>query len=216
LSPAANQLAAHSDIFRVAITGGIGSGKSTICRLFETLGVSTIDTDQVAHSLTQPGGAAIAPIAQAFGESFILPSGAMDRAAMRSAVFSNAAQKALLEGILHPLIRQGTDALVAEAAGKSPYVLVAIPLLVESLQKNSAQLHQRILLVDCSVDEQRARVMQRSQLALNQVDAIIASQASRAQRLAVANDVVQNRDFQPDVAAQVAALHQLYLRLSAS
>jgi dephospho-CoA kinase len=201
--------------FRVAITGGIGSGKSTVCKAFKALGADFVDTDEVAHALTQPQGVAIAPIAAAFGDAFIDPNGAMDRAAMRAAVFAKPAQRLRLEAILHPLIRQETDIRVKQAfAQGSAYVLVAIPLLVESMNKQSAQAHQRILVVDCSTDEQRSRVMSRSKLTGEQVDAIMGAQASREQRLACANDVLYNRDFQPDLLTQIGVLHQLYRLLA--
>ncbi len=201
--------------FRVALTGGIGSGKSTVCHIFEQLGVQSIDTDQVAHSLTQAGGQAIDAIARTFGQQFIASDGAMDRAAMRAHVFSQPSARAQLEAILHPLIREKTDQLVAAAASKSPYVLVAIPLLAESLQKSTAQRHDRVLVVDCSVQEQRTRVAARSKgqgspLAPAQIDAIIASQATREQRLAIADDVLSNRDFQPDLVQQIDSLNRLY------
>ncbi len=197
--------------FRVAITGGIGSGKSTVCKAFKALGVPYVDTDEVAHALTQSQGIAIAPIAAAFGDRFIDPTGAMDRTAMRAEVFAKPEQRLRLEAILHPLIRQETNLQVKQAAAQgSAYVLVAIPLLVESLKKNSAQVHQRILVVDCSADEQRNRVMARSKLSAAQVDDIMGAQASREQRLACADDVLYNRDFQPDLLAQISVLHQLY------
>jgi dephospho-CoA kinase len=193
--------------FAVGLTGGIGSGKTTVANQFASHGASVIDTDVIAHTLTAAGGKAIAAIAQAFGPAFIDADGAMDRAKMRAHVFAKASEKARLEAILHPLIRQDCQTQAAMAQG--PYVLFVVPLLVES-----ATWHiqvQRVLVVDCPEELQVQRVIERSALALDQVLAIMAAQATRAQRLALAHDVIDNSDGLAPLTAQVRRLHTTYL-----
>lgn len=196
--------------FVVGLTGGIGSGKSTVADLFAARGVTVIDTDQIAHSLTAPGGAAMPAIAAAFGPAFVDASGAMDRARMRQLVFSDAPAKARLEAILHPRIRAATEAATAAATGC--YVMLAIPLLIESGAWRARVA--RVLAVDCPVSLQIARVMTRSGLPEEQVRAIIASQVSRAARLAAADDVIVNDADLAALEAQIARLHDLYLAFS--
>ena len=146
--------------FSVGLTGGIGSGKSAVADLLAQQGAAIIDTDQIAHALTAPGGAAIRPIAEQFGDSFLTPEGALDRAAMRERVFSDAAAKRQLEAILHPLIRQQTRIEAERVPGS--YLVFVVPLLVESGRwKDSVD---RVLVVDCSEALQLERVMRRSQL----------------------------------------------------
>jgi dephospho-CoA kinase len=172
-----------------------------------------VDTDQIAHALTAPGGAAIEPIRQAFGDAVIAPDGRMDRAAMRERAFSDPQARKLLESILHPLIRAGTDAGIAAALqNAAPYVLVAIPLLVEG--GGARGRFDRVLVVDCPADVQVERVMRRSGLARTQVDAIMAAQATREQRLAMADDVVDNGGSPDALPAQVERIDALYRRLS--
>jgi dephospho-CoA kinase len=168
--------------FSVGLTGGIGSGKSAVADLLAQQGAAIIDTDQIAHALTAPGGAAIRPIAEQFGDGFLTPEGALDRAAMRERVFSDAAAKRQLEAILHPLIRQQTRIEAERVPGS--YLVFVVPLLVESGRwKDSVD---RVLVVDCSEALQLERVMRRSQLSAEQVRAIMATQASREARLAAA------------------------------
>ena len=172
----------------IGLTGGIGSGKSTVADALVARGGVLVDTDRIAHELTAPAGAAIEPIRAAFGDAVIAPDGRMDRAAMRERAFSDPQARKRLEGILHPLIRAQTDAGVAAAvAGGAPYVLVAVPLLVEG--GGGRGRFDRILVVDCPPTVQIERVIRRSQLERTQVEAIMAAQASREQRLAVADDV---------------------------
>jgi dephospho-CoA kinase len=210
---------------QIAVTGGIGSGKSTVCAGFAALGAAFVDTDSIAHALTQPRGIAIDPIRNAFGDHFIDASGAMDRAAMRNHVFNDPTAKQRLEAILHPLIRQETARLAVASLQNSPYVLVAIPLLFESMKASGSSRYQRILVVDCSVEEQRTRVANRNltgahagaenaRLVPAQIDVIIAAQASREQRLSIATEVITNRDFQADLPQQIASLHQFYCVLA--
>jgi len=197
----------------VGLTGGIGSGKTTVANLFGALGVPLIDTDVIAHELTGPAGAAMAAIREAFGERVLAADGSLDRAAMRALAFEDTAARKRLESILHPMIREATMRGVAAAAA-SPYAIVVVPLLVES--GAWLQWLDRVLVVDCPVELQVSRVVQRSALARQQVEAILAAQASREQRLAAADDVVENA---ADVAAlepQVKALHTKYLEMAAS
>jgi dephospho-CoA kinase len=196
----------------VGLTGGIGSGKSAAARAFEELGITVIDTDAIAHALTAPGGAAIEPIRAAFGADYVTPGGALDRVRMRELVFADAAKKRLLESILHPMIRSQTSEL-AQAA-RSAYVMLMIPLLIES--HDYRERCQRILVVDCPEELQVERVMARSGLAEEQVRAIMATQVTRAARLAAADDVIDNSRDPAQLRRQVEALHARYLQLTAA
>ena len=197
--------------FVVGLTGGIGSGKSTVADLFVEQGAALVDTDAIAHELTGPAGAAMPLLVEAFGAQVMRADGAMDRAAMRRLVFADPAAKARLEGILHPLIRQ----LSAERcrAATAPYVILAVPLLVES--GTYRERCDRIVVVDCPESLQIERVMARNGMARDEVLAIMAAQATRSQRLAVADDVVVNDAGRTKIYAQVAELHLKYLVLSA-
>jgi dephospho-CoA kinase len=174
---------------RVGLTGGIGSGKSTVCRMLRDLGAWTVDTDAIAHRLTAPGGRALPAIAAHFGSEVIADNGAMDRTRMRELVFADPAQRRALEAILHPMIGEDTRAEAA-AAPEGVIVVFDVPLLVES-GRWRAQV-DRIVVVDCQVETQIARVMQRNGWTAQAVQRIIDQQANRAQRLAVADDVIVN------------------------
>jgi dephospho-CoA kinase len=196
----------------VGLTGGIGSGKSAAAQVFGELGTTVIDTDAIAHALTAPGGAAIAPIRAAFGADYITSEGALSRTRMRELVFADAAKKRQLESILHPMIRTQTSRLVQAAPG--PYVVLMVPLLIESGEYR--QRCQRILVVDCPEELQLARVTARSGLAAAQVRAIMANQVSRAERLAAADDVIDNSQDLAELRRQLEALHARYLQLAAA
>ena len=198
------------DRFSVGLTGGIGSGKSTVADLFAAQGAAVIDTDLIAHQLTAVGGAAIPAIKDSFGAGLIQPDGAMDRAAMRERVFADPAEKKRLEAIMIPLIRRSTREAAEQAQGA--YLLFVVPLLVESGLWR--QRVSRVLTVDCQEEVQLRRVMQRNNLSEAQVRAIIASQASRAERLAAADDVISNEGDSAALLPQVVRLHQLYLELA--
>ena len=186
-----------SGTLRVALTGGIGSGKSAAAHHLERLGAAIVDTDLISHQITAPHGAAIAPIAAEFGERFLTPEGALDRAAMRAEVFANAHARRRLEAILHPLIRrQAADA--CERARAACRVLV-VPLLVET--GGWREMVDRVCVVDCPEGVQIARVIARNGFPEAQVRAMLAAQASRPQRLAIADDVLDN-------STSLAALHQ--------
>jgi dephospho-CoA kinase len=199
----------------VGLTGGIGSGKSTVADRLVERGAALVDTDQIAHALTAPGGAAIDALRAAFGDHAIAPDGRMDRAAMRDRVFSDPQARKTLESILHPLIRAHTDAGVDQARAQgAPYVLVAVPLLVEG--GRAKERFSRILVVDCPEAVQIERVMRRSGLPREQVLAILAAQASRAQRQAVADDLIDNSGPPEALNPQIEALDARYRSLSAA
>lgn len=195
----------------VGLTGGIGSGKSTVAELFVDHGAALVDTDAIAHELTGPGGAAMPALLGEFGAGVATPEGALDRAAMRQLVFADHGVRARLEAILHPLIRRVSSERCAAAT--APYVILAVPLLVES--GSYRQRCDRIAVVDCPESLQIERVMARSGLSAAEVRAIMAAQASRAQRLAAADDILANDGDLAALAARVAWLHADYLRRAA-
>ncbi|MBK7355297.1 dephospho-CoA kinase [Propionivibrio sp.] len=197
--------------FVVGLTGGIGSGKSTVAECFSSLGVAVVDTDVIAHALTVAQGAAMPDIQAAFGESVLLADGGLDRAAMRRLVFSDPSAKSRLEAIIHPLIRHESELRCRLVTGV-PYVMLVVPLLIESAAYR--QRVNRILVVDCDEDLQISRVMARSGLSDKEVRSIIATQASREQRLAAADDVVFNTADREYIREQVIALHRRYLDLT--
>lgn len=192
---------ARQPVRRVGLTGGIGSGKSTVCRMLRDLGAWIVDTDAIAHRLTAPGGRALPAIAAQFGAEVIADNGAMDRTRMRERVFADPAQRRALEAILHPMIGEDTRAEAA-AAPQGAIVVFDVPLLVESGRWRDQV--GRILVVDCPVETQIARVMQRNGWTADAVQRIIDQQASRAQRLAVADDVIVNDGLElEELAAEV-------------
>lgn len=193
--------------FAVGLTGGIGCGKTTVADLFAARGASVIDTDQIAHSLTAPHGAAMPALVAEFGPEFATPEGALDRAKMRALVFSDPGARARLEAILHPRIREATAAAALLATG--PYVIFVVPLLIES--GTWRERVARILAIDCPEEVQVARVMARNGLAEAQVRAIMAAQVTRAQRRLAADDIILNDDGLGALEPQVERLHAFYL-----
>ena len=193
----------------IGLTGGIGSGKSTVAILFAEHGAGIIDTDAIAHRLTQAGGEAIAAIRAAFGNDYLTGNGALDRKKMRGLIFSDAAAKQRLERILHPLIFEQAKAQLWQLQNK-PYILVVVPLLPES--RTFRQLTQRVLVVDCDENTQVARVIGRNLLTDKEVRAIIARQTPRAERLLLADDVIHNDAGLDSLAGQVAVLHERYAK----
>jgi dephospho-CoA kinase len=180
-------------IWRIGLTGGIGSGKSTVASMLAARGAVVIDADAISRSLTAPGGRAIAPIARVFGPQMIDALGALDRQAMREQIFKNAQAKKQLEAIIHPLVSQITQAQAQAAVDSGHRVLVFdVPLLVESGERWRQQM-DRVVVVDCDTATQKQRVMARSGLAADEIDRIIAQQATRAQRLACADVVIVNQ-----------------------
>lgn len=197
--------------FVVGLTGGIGSGKSTVAELFVDRGAALVDTDAIAHELTGVGGGAIPMLREAFGPEILTPEGALDRPAMRRRVFADPSARALLEGILHPSIRRESDERCR--AAKAPYAILAVPLLIESASYRGRC--DRVLVVDCPESLQIERVMARNGMREAEVRAIMAAQASREQRLAAADDVVLNEAGLSQLTHQVEALHRKYMLLLA-
>lgn len=201
-------------MLKVGLTGGIGSGKSQVADFLAQQGASVIDTDVIAHALTAPGGAAMAAIAQAFGPAFVTADGALDRARMRERVFSRPAARKQLEALLHPLIAAQVRQEAAQADGA--YLVFVVPLLVES----GRWLDQvdRVCVVDCDPATQVARVQRRSGLTADTIGRIMSAQATRAQRLAVAHDVIVN-DAHTTISMlqqQVHQLHRMWCTLAAT
>lgn len=193
--------------FVVGLTGGIGSGKSAAAEEFARLGATVVDTDAIARELTEPGGAAMEHIKALFGDAFVTPGGAMDRKAMRDRVFGDPAAKRALESLLHPMIRAESERRIDAASG--PYVIYVVPLLLES--KDPRRRADRVLVVDAPESLQVERVRRRSQLSTPEVRAIMAHQLSRAERLAGADDVIENSGTLDDLRRQVGALHARYV-----
>ncbi|MGP7734700.1 dephospho-CoA kinase [Oceanimonas smirnovii] len=194
----------------IGLTGGIGSGKSTVASLFAGLGADIIDADIIAREVVATGQPALAAIADHFGAEVITASGELDRRALRARVFDNPQEKEWLNALLHPVIRERM--LAACAASTSPYCLLVVPLLVEN---QLTSLCHRVLVVDVSPDVQLTRTIKRDNSNEAQIRAIMAAQASREQRLAAADDIINNNS--PDQAGllkEVQRLHQYYLTLA--
>lgn len=199
--------------FAVGLTGGIGSGKSVVADLLAGAGAAVVDADALAHRVTAPGGAAIEPIRARFGAGVLAADGALDRAAMRRLAFGDPAAKRDLEAIVHPLVRaHALSEAATHAAHGAPYVVFAIPLLVES--GDWSRRVDRVLVVDCPAAEQVRRVARRSGLERAQIESIIAQQASRPARLAAAHDVLFNGAGLDTLPPRVARLHLAYLALA--
>jgi dephospho-CoA kinase len=192
----------------VGLTGGIGSGKSAAADCFAELGAPVIDTDAIAHELTAPDGQAMPAIVAAFGAGMATPEGALDRAAMRRMVFADPPARERLEAILHPMIRAESDRRIA--AADAAYIILMVPLLVESGSYRNRV--DRIAVVDCTPETQIRRVMARNGLVRAEVERILAVQASREQRLAVADDVIDNEGSLAELIAQIPPLDACYRR----
>ena len=195
--------------WRIGLTGGIGSGKSTVAGFLARRGAAIIDADAISRSLTAPGGRAMAAIVRTFGEAMLGPDGAMNRQAMRERIFQDPHAKRQLEHIIHPLVGQITAEQAQAAVQSGRRVLVFdVPLLVESGERWRKQV-DRVIVVDCDVPTQKQRVMARSGLSAEEVERIVAQQATRAQRLACADLVVVNQGLSFDdldaLMGQVAA-----------
>ncbi|MDX3906823.1 MAG: dephospho-CoA kinase [Pigmentiphaga sp.] len=195
---------------RIGLTGGIGSGKTAVADLLAAQGAAIIDTDRIAHTLTAPGGLAIEPLRREFGPAMIGPDGAMDRASMRELVFADPGAKARLEALIHPLIGQEVEREARERTGV--YQVFVVPLLVESGRWRE-RVH-RICVVDCDEATQVARVQRRSGLAPEMVARIMNAQASRAERLAVADDIILNdgATTPEQLAERTLAQHRAWLQ----
>jgi dephospho-CoA kinase len=193
--------------FAVGLTGGIGCGKSTVADLFAKHGAGIIDTDAISHHLTQRGGDAIAAIRDTFGKDYITDDGALERAKMRTLILTDAAAKQRLEHILHPLILARAESQLRQLQSK-PYTVIVVPLLTDS--PAFRKLVQHVLVVDCDESTQVERATGRGLMTAQEVRAIIAQQAPRAEYLQLADDVIHNDAGLDNLAKQVTALHQRY------
>ena len=196
--------------FRVGLTGGIASGKSTAAKFFGALGVPILDSDQVARDVVEPGQPPLERLVERFGRKILTADGHLDRPALRDIVFSDPKARADLEALTHPAIGAAMEARSAAAGG--PYQILVIPLLVE---KNLASHVDRVLVVDCDEELQIRRLRDRDGSTPEQVQAILKAQAPRAARLKAADDVIHNDSDMSAVRDQVAALHARYLELAA-
>ena len=194
---------------RIGLTGGIASGKTTVANYFADLGVPIIDTDVIAREVVAPGAPALDEIRKTFGDKVFQLGGALDRRAMRNIVFSDDAKRQQIENILHPRIRDAVYQRVAETSG--PYLLIVVPLLFGSPMTD---FMDRVLVIDCSEKVQLSRLLARDTENEEQARRMIASQASREERLSIADDVVQNDGKREDTRQRVDALNNEYLRLS--
>ena len=192
--------------YTVALTGGIGSGKSTVSDAFARFGIDVVDADVIARQVVAPGTQALAAIEQHFGADILNQDGSLNRRVLRDRVFASTPEKSWLNGLLHPLIHQQTQRQIAEAT--SPYVLWVVPLLVENQLQNKAD---RVLVIDVSPETQILRTMQRDGVSRQHAEQILAAQATREARLAVANDVIDNNGAPDAIASDVARLHATYL-----
>lgn len=192
----------------VGLTGGIGSGKSAVADLFGALGINVVDADAVAHALTKAGGGAMPAVCAEFGDGVADADGALDRAAMRARVFADPSARKRLEAILHPMIREESERRLA-AGADAPYAILMVPLLVES--GSYRKRVNRIAVVDCAEETQIARVMSRNGLAREEVERILAAQATRSERLLAADDVIDNDGPLAALAPQIERLHSKYL-----
>ena len=193
----------------IALTGGIASGKSAVADLFAKHDVPVLDTDQIARDVVEPGMPAFAEIVSAFGRDVVDSAGRLDRRRLRDKVFADPAQRQLLESITHPAIRQELARRAAAAGG--PYQVHVIPLLIEG---GRTDLYDRVLVVDCPEEQQLARVMARDHSSAEQAQNILKAQATREQRLAVADDVIVNTGTLADLEKFVLTLHQNYMRIA--
>ena len=194
--------------FVVGLTGGIGSGKTTVAGKLAALGATVVDTDEIARAITRAGGEAMPALREAFGDAFVTAKGALDRAAMRSLAFRDPSARARLEAILHPAIRRAADEALARATG--PYAVAVVPLLFET--RGYAGRANRVLVVDCAPETQLARTMARSALAADQVRAIMAAQWPRWRRLQMADDVIWNGGDASALEPQCRRAHAEYCR----
>ena len=194
-------------MLRIGLTGGIASGKSTVAEHFRELGAAIVDTDVIAREIVRPGSPALQHIRRQFGDAVVAADGSLDRAAMRAVVFADSDKRQALEAILHPRIRDETLRQAASARG--PYQLIVVPLLADSPLKDSMD---RILVVDCDPEIQLKRLLQRDVETEQQARRIIAAQVSREQRLAIADDVIDNNGSLDSTLEQVDALHRDFLQ----
>jgi dephospho-CoA kinase len=191
----------------VAVTGGIGSGKSEVCKTFVELGVPVVDLDEIAHAMSAPGSVAMRSVRQTFGDAMFGENGQLDRSRLRELVFADPDALDKLNQIMHPAIRAEAVRQI-EQHSAHPYVILAIPLLVES--RDDWAIIDHVVVVDCSEDTQLARVMQRNTFSKAMAQAIIAAQSSRQERLEIADTVIENNQTLPDLHEKVLKFHQIF------
>lgn len=199
--------------FIIGVTGGVASGKSEVTRRFQALGVTVADADVAAREAVAAGSAGLSEVVEAFGAGVLTPEGQLDRAAMRQRVFGDDAARRRLEAIIHPRVRAGLRQTCEAASG--PYAIAAIPLLAEGGGREAYPWLARILVVDVHPDVQHARVMQRDRVDAELAQRMIAAQATRSQRLAIADDIVVNDGALSELDGHVAALDRRYRALAA-
>jgi dephospho-CoA kinase len=199
----------ESPMLKIALTGGIGSGKTTVSDYFRKLGVPVIDADETSHEVTQAGAPAVQKIVDVFGDSVLDRDGNLDRTALRNIVFGDTESRKQLESILHPEIRRRMND--AASRTQSPYCLFSIPLLIETSQHTS---YDRILVVETSEDRRRTWIQARSDLTEGEITAILSAQVSDEQRRGAADDLLINDGGIDDLHARIDRLHQRYLALA--
>ena len=195
-------------MIKIALTGGIGCGKSTVCKLFLQYDVPVIDTDVIARELVKPGEDALAEIIDYFGSAILLPDGSLDRKSLASKVFNNSKNKEHLESILHPKIRKATQSQISKL--NSCYAIIAIPLLIETNQQSE---YDYVVVIDCSEDQQIARTISRDHRSLDEVQSIINSQVSRKERNSLADDIIDNSGDIKTLITHIELLHNKYMAL---
>jgi dephospho-CoA kinase len=200
---------------RIGLTGGIASGKSTVEQRFTELGIAVINADEASRAVVAPGQPGLAAVAERFGDSVLTAAGELDRRALRTIVFADERKRRELESILHPLIRADMERRAAHAKG--PYLVLSIPLLIEGRSRDrGAARVDRILVIDADESAQLQRLMSRDSIGIDEARAIIASQASRADRLRAADDVLENSGSVPELRQAVDRLHAEYFRIAAA
>jgi len=197
-------------VLTIGLTGGIGCGKTTVSRLFETKGIPVIDADEIAHAIVQKGEPALILLTNAFGESILSADGSLDRGFLRNLVFNKPLEKKKLEDILHPLIYQRMFQDLSQH--DTPYGILSIPLLFETHHQNKVD---RVLVIDCSEETQKNRVRSRDQLSDTMIDSIMHSQCSRSFRRSHADDILNNNNTLANLEEDTDRLHALYLEMSA-
>ncbi|CAB9494964.1 dephospho-CoA kinase [Alteromonas macleodii] len=195
--------------FVVGLTGGIGSGKSAATAIFEKLGIDIVDADEVARVVVEVGSEGLLHIAEHFGERILLEDGSLNRAALRERVFADAKEKHWLNGLLHPLIRSRMQQLISEST--SPYCILSVPLLVEN---KLTEMCNHVVVVDCPETLQLERALKRDGSTEQTIKSIMASQATRKERIDAANDVIDNSTTLEALASQISTLHQKLLSLA--